>query len=261
MPVHEVAHQWWGNVVGWSSYRDQWITEGLAVYLSLLYADSQKMPNRTLLAWLGRYRKRLSTKPVDSDVAPVDIGPVIMGSRLSSSKSPDGYDVVDYSKGAWIFHMIRGMLRDSKSREPDTRFIALLHTLVTKYAQKPLSTAQLQKEVEAVMTPSMDLEGGRSMEWFFEEFVRGTGIPRYKVEFTARKTDKGYQVRGKLFQSGVPHSFIAPVPLYAGSTAGRSVLLGTVQAVGEETSFSFTAQTDPHKLLIDPHMTLFCLPE
>jgi hypothetical protein len=33
MPVHEVAHQWWGNVVGWSSYRDQWITEGLAVYL------------------------------------------------------------------------------------------------------------------------------------------------------------------------------------------------------------------------------------
>jgi hypothetical protein len=261
MPVHEVAHQWWGNVVGWSSYRDQWITEGLSVYLSLLYADSQKMPDRTLLAWLARYRKRLSSKPVDADVALVDIGPVIMGSRLSSSKSPDGYDVVAYSKGAWIFHMIRGMLRDPKSREPDARFIALLHTLVTKYAQKPLSTAQLQKEVEAVMTPGMDLEGGRSMEWFFEEFVSGTGIPRYKVEFTARKTDKGYQVRGKLFQSGVPHSFIAPVPLYAGSTAGRSVLLGTVQAVGEETSFSFSSQTNPHKLLIDPHMTLFCLPE
>lgn len=261
MPVHEVAHQWWGNVVGWSSYRDQWITEGLAVYLSLLYADSQKMPDRTLLAWLTRYRKRLSTKPFDSDLAPADIGPVTMGTRLSSSKSPDAYDVVAYSKGAWIFHMLREMMRDSKSHDPDARFIALLHTLITKYAQKALTTEQLQKEVEAVMTPNMDLEGGRSMEWFFEEFVRGTGIPRYKLEFTARKTDKGYQVRGKLLQSGVPHSFIAPVPLYAGGVAGHSVFLGTVEAAGEQTSFSLHSPVDPHKLLIDPHMTLFCLPE
>ncbi len=261
MPVHEVAHQWWGNVVGWSSYRDQWITEGLAVYLSLLYSDSQKMPDRTLLAWLARYRKRLSTKPLDSDVAPADVGPVTMGTRLSSSKSPDAYEVVAYSKGAWIFHMIRGMLRDSKAKDPDARFIALLHTLAAKYAQKPLSTEQLQKEVEAVMTRSMDLEGGRSMEWFFEEFVRGTGIPRYRVEFTARKTDQGYQVRGKLFQSGVPHSFIAPVPLYTGSVAARSVFLGTVQAIGEETSFSFNSPVDPHKVLIDPHMTLLCVAE
>jgi peptidase M1-like protein len=261
IPVHEVAHQWWGNVVGWSSYRDQWITEGLSVYLSLLFADAQKIPDRTLLSWLARYRKRLSTKSFDSDVAPVDIGPVTMGTRLSSSKSPDAYEIVAYSKGAWIFHMLRTMLRDPKSREPDARFVALLRTLSSKYAQKALSTEQLQKEVEAVMTPSMDLEGSRSMEWFFEQFVRGTGIPRYTVEFTARKTEKGYQVRGKLFQSGVPHSFIAPVPIYAGSSASRSVYLGTVQAVGEETSFSFPSQTEPHKLLIDPHMTLFCLPE
>ena len=261
MPVHEVAHQWWGNVVGWSSYRDQWISEGLSVYLSLLYADSQKMPDRTLLAWLGRYRKRLSTKSFDSDSAPVDIGPVTLGSRLSSSKSPDGYEVVAYAKGAWIFHMIRGMLRDAKSREPDARFIALLHTLVTKYTRKSLSTEQLQKEIEAVMTPSMDLEGGRSLEWFFEEFVRGTGVPRYRVEFSTRKTEKGYQLRGKLFQSGVPHSFIAPVPLYAGSTVAHSIFLGTVETVGEETSFSFSTQAEPHKLLIDPHLTLFCIPE
>jgi hypothetical protein len=261
IPVHEVAHQWWGNVVGWSSYRDQWIDEGLAVYLSLLFADSQKMPDRTLQSWLSRYRRRLVTKRVDTDIAPGDIGPVTMGTRLSSSKSPDAYDVVVYTKGAWIFHMLREMLREPNSRDQDARFISLLHTLVVKYAQKPLSTEQLQKEVQAVMTPKMDLEGGRSMEWFFEEYVRGTGIPHYKVEFTARKTEKGYQVRGKLLQSGVPRSFIAPVPIYAGSSAGHPVLLGTLVAAGEETSFSFTTQADPHKLLIDPHMTLLCVAE
>jgi Peptidase family M1 domain len=261
IPVHEVAHQWWGNVVGWSVYRDQWIDEGLSVYLSLLFADSQKMPGRTLQTWLSRYRKRLLTKTTDSDSAPVDIGPVTMGTRLSSSKSPDAYDVVVYSKGAWIFHMLREMLREPNSRDPDARFIALLHTLVTKYAQKPLSTEQLQKEVEATMTSKMDLEGGRSMEWFFQEYVRGVGVPRYKVEFSAHKTERGFLVRGKLLQSGVPRSFIAPVPLYISLPAGRSVLLGTVLAEGDETSFSFTSQTDPHKLLIDPHMTLLCVSE
>jgi hypothetical protein len=157
--------------------------------------------------------------------------------------------------------MLREMLREANSRDPDARFIALLHSLVTKYAQKPLSTEQLQKEVEAIMTSKMDLEGGHSMEWFFQEYVRGVGVPRYKVEFSAHKTEKGFQVRGKLLQSGVPRSFIAPVPLYISLPAGRSVFLGTVLAEGDETSFSFTSQADPHKLLIDPRMTLLCVSE
>ncbi|MGB7848263.1 MAG: M1 family aminopeptidase [Candidatus Acidiferrum sp.] len=261
IPVHEVAHQWWGNVVGWSSYRDQWIDEGLSVYLSLLFADSQKMPGRTLNTWLVRYRKRLLTKAPDSDLAPADTGPLVMGTRLASSKSPDAYDVVIYSKGAWVIHMLRQMLRQPNSHEPDARFVTLLNTLATKYAQKALSTEQLQLEIEALMTPAMDLEGGRSMEWFFEQYVRGTGIPRYRVEFTTHRTEKGFQVRGKLSQFGVPRSFIAPVPLYASSSAGHSVFLGTVVTSGPETSFSFNAQAEPRKVLIDPHMTLLCVSE
>ena len=99
------------------------------------------------------------------------------------------------------------------------------------------------------------------MDWFFEQYVRGTGIPRYKVEFTSRRSDQGYQIRGKLYQSGVPRSFIAPVPLYSSAGGGRSVFLGTVIAAGEQTSFSFPSPTDVHKLLIDPRMTLLCVPE
>jgi hypothetical protein len=137
--------------------------------------------------------------------------------------------------------------------------MTLLHTLVTKYATKALSTPELQHEIEAVMTPKMDLEGGRSMEWFFEQYVRGAGIPRYKVEFTTHHTDKGFQVRGTLLQSGVPHSFIAPVPLYASTGAGRTVLLGTVVTSGDETPFSFAVPAAPHKILVDPKLTLLCV--
>jgi hypothetical protein len=261
VPFHEVAHQWWGNVVGWSSYQDQWIDEAIAEYLALQFADSQKNQDHPLNTWLTQYRKRLTTKAEGEDRIPADVGPVIVGRRLISSRSPDAYNVVVYAKGTWIIHMLHEMLRQpgAGGKDADARFIRLLHTLVSKYGRKALTTADLQREVEAVMTPRMDLEGGRSMEWFFDEYVRGTGIPRYKVQFTSHNTEKGFQIRGKLMQDGVPRSFIAPVPLYATTTLGRTVFLGTVVATGEETSFTFTSAAQPHKLLIDPHMTLLCI--
>lgn len=96
------------------------------------------------------------------------------------------------------------------------------------------------------------------MEWFFDQWVRGTGIPRYRVEFKTARGKQGFLVQGKLFQDGVPDSFIAPVPLYAVGSAGQ-VRLGTVVAEGPETPFHFVTATAPGKLLIDPRMTQLCL--
>jgi hypothetical protein len=260
VPYHEVAHQWWGNVVGWSSYRDQWINEAIADYLALLFADTKKNPDHTLHVWLARYRKQLVEKSPGAAEPASEIGAPVLGSRLNSSKSPGAYEQIIYSKGAWIIHMLREMLRQPGTKNPHARFAALLQTLVTKYAYRALSTEDLQREVEAVMTPAMDLEGGRSMEWFFSEWVRGTGIPRYRVEFTAHHTEKGYLIHGKLFQTGVPRSFIASVPLYAGSM-GHNTFIGTVIAAGPETPFHFVSQTSPRKIVVDPQMTLLCTSE
>jgi len=260
VPYHEVAHQWWGNVVAWSSYRDQWIDEAIANYLALLFADTKKNPDRTLHVWLSRYRHQLVEKPAAGGEPAGEIGALSLGARLDSSKSPDGYEQVVYSKGSWIMHMLREMLRQPGSKNPDARFTALLQTLVSKYSYRALSTDDLRREVEAVMTPSMDLEGGHSMEWFFEEWVRGTGIPHYRVEFTSRRAENGYVIRGKIFQMDVPRSFIASVPLYTNTSAGR-VFLGNVVAAGPETSFHFTVPNSPGKILIDPQMTLLCTTE
>jgi hypothetical protein len=261
VPFHEVAHQWWGNVVGWDSYRDQWIDEAFANYLALLFADSQKNANHSLRLWLTRYRRQLLEKIPGADQSPSEIGALDLGARLTSSKSPEGFEQVVYSKGSWVIHMLREMLRQPGSRNPDARFVALLRTLAAKYAYRALSTADLQHEVEAVMTPSMDLEGGHSMEWFFEQWVRGTGIPRYRVEFAVHHNEKGYLVRGRLFQSGVPRAFIARVPLYGNISPGHTVPLGTVIADGPETSFHFVTEAAPRKLIIDPQMTLLCVAE
>jgi hypothetical protein len=256
VPYHEVAHQWWGNVVGWSSYRDQWIDEAIANYLALLFADGRKPSEHALRVWLERYRKQLEEKIPGTEI-PVDkIGALAIGNRLNSSKSPAGFENVIYSKGSWVIHMLREMLRQPGSKDPDERFVALLRTLSAKYAYRALSTEDLQHEVEAVMTPAMDLEGGRSMEWFFEQWVRGTGIPHYRVEFSTHHTEKGELVRGKLFQTDVPRYFITRVPLYANHGSGHHVFLGDVVAAGPETSFHFVTKIPPQKLVIDPQMTL-----
>jgi len=261
VPYHEVAHQWWGNVVGWSSYRDQWINEAMAQYLALLFADTKKIPDHTLRVWLERFRRQLLEKSSDVAQPAGDVGALTIGTRLNSSKSSQAYEEIIYSKGAWIFHMLREMLRQPGTKNSDARFTALLQTLVTKYAYRALSTEDLQREVEVVMTPAMDLEGGRSMQWFFEQWVRGTGIPHYRVEFTSHAAEKGFLVKGKLYQSGVPRAFITSVPLYAGGGAGTRALLGNVVAAGPETSFHFLSPIQPRRLIIDPQMTLLCVPE
>jgi hypothetical protein len=258
VPFHEVAHQWWGNTVGWSSYRDQWIDEAIANYLALLFADTQKNTDHSLRVWLDGYRQQLLAKPPGAEQPNSEIGALELGGRLASSQSPNGFEEVIYSKGSWVIHMLRQMLRQPGSKNPDARFIELLRALETKYAYRALSTADLQREVEAAMTPSMDLEGGRSMEWFFAQWVGGTGIPHYRVEFSVHHGEKGYLVRGKLFQDGVSRSFLAPVPLYASAGVGHATPLGVVVAAGPETSFHFTTQNAPRKIVIDPQMTLLC---
>jgi hypothetical protein len=257
VPFHEVAHQWWGNVVGWSSYRDQWVDEALANYMALLFADSQKTPDRKMRVWLERYRAKLEEKLPNSDLIVADVGPLSLGSRLSSSKAPDGFEMVIYPKGSWIIHMIREMLRQPGTKNPDARFLAFLQKIYAKYSFRALSTTDLQHELDAVMTPAMDIDGNHSMEWFIEDWVRGTGVPHYRAEYTTRRTEKGFLVKGKLLQTRVPRGFVAPVPIY--SSGG--VLLGRVIAGGSETPFHFTTANDPGKLQIDPQMTLLCVVE
>ena len=184
-----------------------------------------------------------------------------MGSWLRSSLSPAAYNHVVYGKGAWVFHMLRMMLRDPAAKDPDARFAAFLRGLLEEFRHKPLTNLALQRAVEKVMTPAMDLEGSRSMEWFFDQWVSNTGIPRYKVEFDVRQRGERFLVRGKLKQAGVLETFTAPVPLYAPRAGAKPLLLGTVVTTGAETPFEFTLSFRPRRLLIDPNNTLLCVVE
>ena len=259
MPFHEVAHQWWGNVAGAASYRDTWIQEGMANYLSLLYTDSKKPANHRLAAWLEHYRAELMAKVPGSTEIVDEAGPMSLGGRLGSSKTPDAYSTVIYGKGTWVIHMLHEMLRDPSAKgDPDARFRRLLGSVLTDYRFRALSTADFQREVEREMTPAMDLEGTHRMDWFFDQWVRQTGIPHYRVKFDVKPRGNEFLVTGRLEQSGVDDVFTAAVPLYVFRQGMKPESLGVVITTGPETRFHFVSRIRPTRILIDPRLTLLC---
>ncbi|MGH9683759.1 MAG: M1 family aminopeptidase [Candidatus Acidiferrales bacterium] len=258
MPFHEVAHQWWGNVVGASSYRDAWIEEAMANYLALLYIDSKKPAAHRMTNWLVRFRASLIEKTPGASEDAEDAGPLNLGFRLRSSKDPAAYETVVYNKGTWVIHMLREMLRDPRAADPDARFRQLLQSILTADRFRGLTNADFQHAVEKEMTPQMDLDGTHSMEWFFDQWVRGTGIPRYSVEFKTRPRGKKFLVTGTLLQNNVDDTFTARVPLYSSRMGGRPERMGEVVTIGPETPFRFTTGVRPRRILIDPKLTLLC---
>jgi hypothetical protein len=262
IPFHEVAHQWWGNVAGSAEYRDGWIQEAMANYLALMYADSKRPADQRLKNWLDRYRSALTTKTPGASLTPDSAGPLSFGWRLQSSKAPDAYGTVIYGKGSWVIHMLREMLSEPNAADPDARFRDLLKTVLTEHHFAPLSTADFQRAIEKRMTLAMDLEGTHSMDWFFDQWVRSTGIPHYSVEFQVKPRAQEFLVTGKLVQSGVEAVFTAPVPLYAlysGRPGVKPEKLGVVVTNGTETRFRFVAKSRPAKIVIDPRNTVLCL--
>jgi hypothetical protein len=223
-----------------------------------MFADSRKDSEHALNIWLDRYRENLTSKIPGKEDTVDSSGPLALGYRLRSSLDPEGYDEVTYAKATWVFHMIRMMLRNPLAKDPDERFVALLRSLTESHQNGFLTTADLESALEKTMLPAMNLEGDHSMEWFFDEWVRETGIPHYKVEFTVQKSGEEYVVKGSLSQMDVPASFLESVPIYAQNAVGKPELLGHVITKGERTSFRFVAKSAPKRILIDPFKTLLC---
>jgi len=258
VPFHEVVHQWWGNVVAPASYRDAWIPEGMATYQSLMYDQERHRSKNTLDSWLLQFRAALVAKdPVSGQ--PVDAtGPLDFGYRLNSSKTPDAYRIIVYDKGAWVMHMLRMMLRDPRAKDPDARFELLLRNTLRDYRFRTISTRQFQNEVQRLMTPSMDLESSRSMSWFFDQWVRETGIPEYSASYAVKPRRFDFLIVGALRQRLVPSVFTERVPIYGVDARGRKIFLGSVVTNGRSTPFRFAMRVPPVKLLIDPEHTILC---
>jgi hypothetical protein len=228
---HEVAHQWWGHTVGFDSYRDQWMSEGFAEMSASIYLYTIEKSQQKFISFWNDERELLLERNAQGFRA-IDAGPVTLGYRMSNSRT--GFDVTRrliYPKGAYILHMVRMMMHDN--RTGDQRFKDTMRDFVSTYAGRSATTEDFKAMVEKHMTREMDMEANQKMDWFFDEYVYGTQLPTYKLDYSFDTGADGDIVLSfKVTQSKVNDDFRMPVPIYLELADGGMFFLGRAKLTG-----------------------------
>ncbi len=193
--AHEVAHQWWGHLIGWSSYRDQWISEAMANYAALAWARHRGL--KTAVGPVTGWQEELTTTLADG--RPLEsMGPLVLGERLFSSRSQDAYHAIVYRKGALVLSMLARRLGE------DTFLEALRH-LSAAARGRVISTEEFLTLFERITAE--DLDG------FARQFIYGTGLPEIYYDYAFEKTPQGrWSVRVSAVQEAPYRTRYAVVP-------------------------------------------------
>lgn len=198
--AHEVAHQWWGIGVDFTSYHDQWLSEGFSNFSGLWYLQTVRDDNDKYFDILRRWRSSILLRGSDP-------GPISLGYRVTAAKDDDlaDYQTIVYEKGAWVVHMLRILMLDLKTMGED-RFTKMMKDFYAKYEGRRASTDDFRRVVER--------HTGEDMRWFFDQWVHSTAIPTYRVAHRTEKTADGqYRVRLRVRQEKVPAEFQMFVPV------------------------------------------------
>ena len=276
--AHELAHQWWGNQVGWRSYRDQWVSEAMANYATLLYERNQMATQGEQRVGLGPtsgWQAELARVTIDG--RPVEsLGPVTLGARLNSSLGGNAYHAIVYKKGAVVLDMLARLYGEDA-------FLDILRELVRIVEGRVISTDDFLTLLERI--------GGIELDWFRRQYVYGTGLPeifydyrieelgggrwaidgqarqqsthvfRYRVERrsdgaldVSRRPEPRLDVSDSVlvvpFQVGIADDLVAGGGV-ADSGAARSFLTGRLVLRGEVSPFRLEVEQRPAVLWLD----------
>ena len=197
---HEIAHQWWGNVVSAANYRSDWLMESMANYSALQLLEEKEGP-LAIRPLLEQFRKDLLSnvggKAVES------FGPVDFGFRLLEAQGENVWHAIVYEKGTWILHMLR-------ERMGEEGFQRMQVELLRQYAGKPITNENFRKAASAFIPAG---QPDRDLQTFFEAWVYGTGLPAIRLNRSG----------SSLEVSNVDDAFTADLPLQCKSKQGAVV--------------------------------------
>jgi hypothetical protein len=177
--AHEVAHQWWGQGVGWNNYHEQWLSEGIAQYFAALYAEHHRGG-----AALARMLRQMRSWAIDHS----DQGPVYLGYRLGHVKEESRiFRALVYNKGATVLHMLRRLLGDDAFFRGVRRFY-----IEGRYRKNSTETLRL----------AMEAESGQSLERFFERWIFGATLPNLTIAHRVETSANGPEVAVRIEQTG-----------------------------------------------------------
>ncbi len=164
--AHELAHQWWGQGVGWKNYHEQWLSEGLAQYFAAMFAERRRGADvfEDVVQQFARWA-----------LAESDQGPIYLGYRLGHVKGDSRiFRALVYNKGAVVLHMLRRLLGDEV-------FFNGIRTYYRQFEYRKAGSEDLRKALEAA--------SGRRLERFFERWVYGQDTPRVALRWSTAQDD------------------------------------------------------------------------
>ncbi len=152
--AHELAHQWWGDVVTCKDWRHLWINESFASYFDLLYFEYRDGRDEFTNSMYSSQQAGITTDKT-------------LGRKPIVSVGSHGGNV--YARGASVLHMLRFLLGD------ELFFRALKH-FITKHQFQPVETDDLKTAIEEAT--------GQNLYWFFDQWVYKAGYPVFDVSYT-----------------------------------------------------------------------------
>ena len=169
--AHELAHQWWGQAIGWRNYHEQWLSEGFAQYFAALYAQHHR--GADVFAGVLRQMRKWAMDESDQ-------GPVYLGYRLGHIRNDSRiFRAIVYDKGAAVLHMLRLLVGDDAFFRGVRRF----------YHESRFEKASTEQ-----FRAAMEAEAGRPLARFFDEWIYGSALPRLKFSYRVEAGPQGQDV-------------------------------------------------------------------
>ncbi|MBR9978524.1 MAG: M1 family metallopeptidase [Bacteroidetes bacterium] len=146
--AHELAHQWFGNYVTYIDWENEWLNEGFATYFQQLWTRHRFGEDDYIIQRYNGIRNYLDWADRQGLIP-------VVGERRGGA-------VNTYSKGAAVLHMLRDILGEEE-------FVRVIRTWLRRYAFANAETNDFKRVIEDVT--------GRSMQWFFRQWLYGAGYP------------------------------------------------------------------------------------
>ncbi len=225
--IHELAHQWFGDMITCRTWPDLWLNEGFATYCEALYNE---VKYGTGSYWSTINSEISSAKNATGTLYLQDTSGV--GSMFNYSRV--------YAKGAVVLHMLRHVIGDS-----------LFFQALYNYSNDPrfkygtAITADLQEVCET--TSGMDLD------YYFNEWVYGESYPRYEYSWLTEPDGDRYSVSVTIGQStptSNPPFFTMPVDLKVTGIAWDTTVTVFNNAIQQ--TFTFSVAQNPNGVQLDP---------
>jgi aminopeptidase N len=219
--AHEMAHQWFGDLVTCADWRHTWLNEGFATYFEALWEEHAY--GRDVFDWKEMQAARGMTS---GPVSPASVVP------KTDTEGNGAYSLI-YNKGGWTLNMLRGQLGD-----------ALFWKAIQHYTKKfSYQTATTSDFVEAVAEAT-----GRDVEWLFDQYVYRPGYPAFDVAWDYNPENHLLHVSVKQTQKPLFH---VPVEIEASGEHGSSQTF-RVDVRDESQEFYFGMNERPAIVLFDP---------